>query len=146
MPEILAASTCLEIGSAFFFWNSVVPSDFLDCDVEVEDPSEYKQKSNSRVVHKQSGGTFWECKLFLQDPAGPDLQAEEVWWTSLLLAVSTHSTHSLCLYADVRLLQTAVHGRLQQGRFKRFTVVAQFERNRHGSVGRWAIDIFKRIF
>ena len=36
----------------FFFWNSVVPSDFLDGDVEAEDLSECKQKSNSKVVRK----------------------------------------------------------------------------------------------
>ena len=54
------------------------------------DPCERKQKSSSRVVHKQFGGTCLECKLFLQDPAAPDLQAEEVPWTAFLLAVSTH--------------------------------------------------------
>ena len=40
---------------------------------------------------KSSSKEFWECKLFLQDPAAPDLPAEEVWRTSLLLAVSTQS-------------------------------------------------------
>ena len=55
---------------------------------------------SSRVVHKQFGA-FLECKLCLQDPAAPDLQAEEASWTALLLAVSTHSTHFLYLYANV---------------------------------------------
>ena len=92
LPEILAPALKL---TTHFFWNSVVPSDFLDCDVEVEDPCERKQKSSSRVVHKHFGGTFLECKLFLQDPAAPDLQAEEVSWTALLLAV-LHILHILC--------------------------------------------------
>ena len=94
LPEILAPALKLTM---HFFWNSVVPSFVLDCDVEVEDPCERKQKSSSRVVRRnlfgmQAVSAGPSCSRFASRRGFVDCFATGSFYTF---------THSLCLYADV---------------------------------------------
>ena len=97
-------------------------------------------ESSSQVVQKSFGNASYFCRTQLLLICKPKRFGGLLcYWQSL------HILHSLCACTQMfvsRKISCVIH-RLQQGRFKQFTVVGQFERNRHGLVGCWANDIFK---